>query len=86
MTDFDFGPTAFVRVYRLPEKLTVGFCFGPGVPITFVNVDWFEAPLSFGKEKVEEFIKTKKYYHLNYTYLVLSDDPKFTFTIGEVKR
>jgi len=26
----------FVRVYRLPKKLTNWYCFGQGVPITFL--------------------------------------------------
>lgn len=79
-------PRIFVRVYRLPQKLTDDYCFGPGVPITFTNVDWFEASLHEPRERLIEWIKGKRYFDPNARFLVLGDDPGFTFTIGEVKR
>jgi hypothetical protein len=77
--------TVFVRVYRLPEKLTAGYCFGGGVPITFSNFDWFEAQTG-EKETLIAFIKTKQYFDKHAAFLVLADDPELTFTIGKVER
>ena len=71
----------FVRVYRLPEKLTDGYCFGRGVPITFVNVDWFNAPIASGPSDLTAFIKNKRYYDKAARFLVLGDDPAFTYVI-----
>jgi hypothetical protein len=85
ITEFLQAPRAFVRVYRLPEKLTNGYCFGGGVPITFQNVDWFEALIDEGREKLAEFIKGKRYYDPAARFLVLADHPDLTFTI-EPKR
>lgn len=79
--DFLSAPRTFVRVYRLPEKLTTGYCFGAGVPITFINVDWFEAPISEGREGLTDFIKSKQYYSGNARFLLLGDHPAFVFTI-----
>lgn len=71
----------FVRVYRLPERLSHGFCFGPGVPIVFQNVDWFETLYSEGQIPLVEFIKRKQYYSPQHRFLVLGDDPLFVFVI-----
>lgn len=76
----------FIRVYRLPERLTQGFCFGGGVQVNFLNVDWFETSVSEGKGPLVEFIKGKIYYKPEFRYLVLGDLPEFTFMIEkEVK-
>jgi hypothetical protein len=79
--DFLAAERVFVRIYVVPEKPTNGYCFGGGVPITFTNVDWFEAVVSDGRDDLIAFIKSKKYYHDNSRYLVLGDHPNFTFTI-----
>jgi hypothetical protein len=71
----------FVRVYHLPGQLTDGFCFGGGKPITFVNVDWFEAVVGEGVEVLTSFIKTKAYYNDRARFLVLGDRSDFVFTI-----
>jgi hypothetical protein len=71
----------FLRVYRLPEKLTNGYCFGGGVPIAFTNVDWFEAFVEDGREKLVQFIRGKQYYRRDARFLVLGDRPDFVFTI-----
>ena len=76
------APRAFVRVYRLPAKLTNGYCFGGGVPITFMNVDWFEAPIADGRDVLTDFIRSKRYYDPAARFLVQSDHPDFTFTIA----
>ncbi len=78
---FDQGMT-FVRVYRMPDKLTNGYCFGSGVPITFLNVDWFEAPIKEGRASLETFIRSKRYFDRKSKFLVQSDHPDFTFCIG----
>lgn len=79
-----FEPRAFVRVYRMPEKLTNGYCFGPGVPITFLNVDWFEARIAGGREELTDWIKGKRYYDPAASFLVQSDHPDFTFCIPAI--
>lgn len=65
----------------MPEKLTNGYCFGGGVPITFMNVDWFEAPIAEGRNSLRDFIKGKRYYDPGARFLVQSDHPDFTFCI-----
>lgn len=75
-------PRAFVRVYELPAKLTNGFCFRGGVPITFLNVDWFEHPIG-DRPGLEEFIRTKNYFKPGRRFLVQSDEPEFTFMLPQ---
>ena len=75
------APMAFVRVYRCPQRLTDGYCFGAGVPITFTNVDWFEASILGGRPELEAFIKTKRYFDPTARFMVLGDHPNLTFTI-----
>lgn len=79
--DFLDAPRTFVRVYQLPVKLTDGYCFGGGKPILFLNVDWFEAIVSDGVERLTAFIKGKAYYRPHARFLVLGDAPGFTFVI-----
>lgn len=80
MTKHEDGP--FIRVYLLPPKLTNGYCFGGGVPITFTNVDWFGTTKGMTKEDLIKFIRTKKYcVYAGDRFLVMSDEgsPEFTF-------
>jgi len=84
--DFLTAPRVFVRVYRLPERLTDGYCFGGGRPIPFLNVDWFEALVSEGRDGLILFISRKAYFDVNARFLVLGDDPNFTFVIDPGKR
>lgn len=79
--DFMFAPRARVHVYRLPARLTNGYCFDGGHPIAFQNVDWFDAIISDGREAVADFIKKKRYCDAGSRFLVLSDCPDLTFTI-----
>ena len=72
---------AVVRVYALPPKLTDGYCFGAGVPITFRNVDWFSAGSDQGPDILTPFIKGKRYYRPDQRFLVLGDRPDLVFTI-----
>ena len=80
-SDWFDAPRTFVRVYRLPTKLTNGYCFGGGVPIAFTNVDWFEASISDGRDVLADFVRSKRYYDKTARFLVLADDPALTFTI-----
>lgn len=79
--DFMFAPRARVHVYRLPAKLSDGYCFGGGQPVLFQNVDWFDAMISEGREPLATFIKGKRYFNIWDRFLVLSDEPTLTFTI-----
>jgi hypothetical protein len=69
----------FMWVYRLPEKLSNGYCFGGGVPITFTNVDWFGGSPEMGRAEVEKFIRGKRYCTPGHKYLVVSETPERTF-------
>jgi hypothetical protein len=76
-----FTPRARVYVYKLPGKLTTGYCFGGGHDIPFRNVEWFDAPVVEGREELIGFIKNKQYFDKTARFLVLSDHPKLTFTM-----
>lgn len=75
------GP--FIRVYRLPAKLTNGYCFAGGVPIEFLNVDWFGTMKPMTKTDLIEFIRKKAYAKQPGRLLVMSDaaSPDFTFIL-----
>lgn len=75
------GP--FIRVYRLPEKLTNGYCFGGGVPITFTNVDWFGTTKPMTRDDLIGFVSKKAYAKQPGRLLVMSDvaSPEFTFIL-----
>lgn len=85
MFDTD-GP--FIRVYRLPVKLTDGYCFGGGVPITFENVDWFGSHSSMTPTDLRRFVEGKAYFKQGGRFLVLSDSrtPDFTFVLSAPKK
>ena len=51
-----------IYVYQLPKRLSDGFCFSGGRPITFLNVDWFDGPLEMTLGDVQEWVKTKNYF------------------------
>ena len=69
----------FMWVYRLPEKLSNGYCFGAGVPITFTNVDWFGGPAEMTRAEIETFVRGKRYCTPGHKYLVVSETPERTF-------
>jgi hypothetical protein len=74
-----------IRVYRLPDKLTDGFCFGGGQPIRFLNVDWFDEPpeeMGITREGVEAEVRAKVYFDPAARFLVLDDRPGETFLIA----
>lgn len=70
-----------IKVYRLPVKLTDGFAFGGGRPITFTNVDWFNAFVGMTRDDLEKFVRSKKYVMPGAKYLVLCDLPDMTFQL-----
>lgn len=68
-------------VYRLPDDLANGYTFGGGVPISFLNVDWFQVTKVATQEEVENFVKKKNYVIPGRTYLVLvPGSPELCFT------
>lgn len=77
MTDLPQFTDDLVKVYRLPDKLTDGFAFGAGVPITFTNVDWFNGYVGMTREELEAHVRSKRYFKAGGRFLVLSD--AFTF-------
>lgn len=81
----------FVRVYRLPKKLSGGYPFNDGVPITFTNVARIETvPSSLSpqetRDRLIDFVKGRDFFDPAERFLLLGDDPDFTFTIGEIKQ
>lgn len=76
-----FAPQSRRHVYRLPAKLTHGYCFDGGHPIAFQNVDWFDAPIKATHDDLLTFIKTKRYFDPAARFLVLADSPDLTFVI-----
>jgi hypothetical protein len=81
VVDFMTAPRARVHVYRMPAKLSEGYCFDGGHPIAFQNVDWFDAPISEGRDVLTAFIRKKAYFNPSARFLVLADHPDLTFTI-----
>jgi hypothetical protein len=66
--------TERVNVYQLPDNLSQGYCFGGGVPIAFLNVDWFDAlPEIERREELLQFIKSKRYFIKGRKYLLLGE-------------
>lgn len=52
-----------IYVYKLPDKLSDGYCFGGGNPITFTNVDWISTPEDgCSTEELKQFFMKKIYY------------------------
>lgn len=73
-----------LHVYEIPKKRSNGYCFGGGVPITFMNVDWFgPAPDELSQDELRKFIAGKQYFQQaapGSRFLVLCDDrPDLTF-------
>ena len=74
---------SLIRVFEIP-KPNRKYCFGAGVPQSFVNVDWFRDdhdPLTPDTvEEYKEFIKRKSYFSPHKSLLVLH--PTCSFTMG----
>lgn len=80
MTTFPAMTDELIKVYRLPDKLTAGFAFGGGVPISFTNVDWFNGFEGMTQADLEAHVRQKQYFKAGGKFLVLSDS--FTFQIS----
>jgi hypothetical protein len=83
-----------LHIYRLPDALNDGYCFGGGNPIPFQNVDFFDVACAccsvkldgagqMRRDQIEEFIRTKRYFDPAARFLILSPPghPALTFTI-----
>jgi hypothetical protein len=75
-----YSEELFFHVYEVPAKRSNGYCFGAGVPITFQNVDWFGGGAIETREQLVQFISGKQYCRPGFTYLVLANDPAWTFS------
>ena len=64
----------------MPAKRSTGYCFNGGVPITFINVDWFGGELIKERDHLIKFISQKQYARNGETLLVLANDPAWTFS------
>ena len=73
--------STMVYVYKLPEELSKGFCFGGGVPITFLNVDWFNGFDGMTQDDIRKNIALKKYITDGNMFLVLSPENCISFTM-----
>lgn len=71
-----------IYVYKLPAKLSDGFCFDGGKPITFLNVDWFNGFDGIERKHIEDEIRQKRYATSGARLLVLSPDNDLSFTIS----
>ena len=74
---------ARLHIYRLPEELNSGFCFGGGNSIAFLNVDFFDVPWNIPREEIKTFIQKKAYFDPAARFLILAtaEYPTLTFTI-----
>ena len=63
-------PIERVHIYRMPEKLDDGYCFGSGKLIMFLNVDWFDIDPDHRAEVIL-FIRKKRYFVPGKKYLML---------------
>jgi hypothetical protein len=76
-------PTERLHIYRVPERLDEGFAFNGGNPISFLNVDFFDAPWDITHDEIKAFIAKKRYFDPRGRFLVLASSkyPTLTFTI-----
>lgn len=51
-----------IYVYQLPPKLSDGYCFGGGRPISFLNVDWFDGHPEMTLGDLQDWVKQKTYF------------------------
>lgn len=72
-----------LHVYRMPDNLNVGYCFGGGNPVGFLNVDFFDVPWNMTRDDVVAFVKGKRYFDAGRRYLVIAEKeyPTLTFPI-----
>lgn len=81
-----------VRVFELPVEGPSGYRFGGGVPVSFLEVDWFNALPPLGEDlpdplkdadhweaEMREYIAAKRYVQPGRRYLVLCLHRSFVF-------
>lgn len=66
----------FIRVFEMPKFVRPNYRFGGGMPMPFVEVDWFRddtCPLTDdeARKNMDAFIRGKKYFKADRSYLVL---------------
>ena len=54
------GWNNFCRVFELPAKFPSGFCFGGGIPATFLMVDWFNPVADIASPAVSKEVWKEK--------------------------
>lgn len=74
-------PEEMLYIYQLPPRLSDGYCFGPGKPIVFLNVDWFQVTPEQDREELKKFILSKRYIKPGFKYLVLIPSLSETFLV-----
>jgi hypothetical protein len=55
------GWNNFCRVFKLPKQYPGGFCFGGGLPVTFMMVDWFNPVPGILRPVISKEEWTKKF-------------------------
>lgn len=76
-----------IYVYQLPAKLSDGYCFGGGRPISFLNVDWFNDYPDMTLGDLQDWVKQKTYFTSSLPgtkFLILcTSRPGLTSVIGQ---
>ena len=80
---------SYIRVFEMPIFVKPSYRFGGGMPMPFVEVDWFRDDEGrmlgpTGRSEVEEFIRGKRYFREGYAYLVLHPTHPMVINCDEV--
>jgi hypothetical protein len=75
------------HVFRLPETLPDGWCFGGGKPVTMTMVDWFcPPPLAImptpSHEEIRVFLRQKEYFKAGGHFVVIRNDGDVFMLMG----
>ncbi|PKR56385.1 hypothetical protein [Thalassospira lohafexi] len=78
------------HVFRLPDELPEGYCFGGGKPCSFTLVDWFGLPPAgmfdgeLTNDDIAKFLREKDYYKQGGNFVVICNDGQaFTLEGGQ---
>ncbi len=73
----------FCRVFQLPDKFPTNYCFGGGIPVGFLMVDWFNPwpedwdnqPNDWSEVKpgLIEFLQQKNYVKSGREYILITE-------------
>lgn len=77
------GEMRMIYVYELPVKMSDGYCFGGGKPITFINVDWMDSAEGLSKKDFLSFIKPKVWRKAGGKYACLDTEGPLTMIIHD---